>query len=103
MKELWEILVPTKMGDNLKPIRTKHHKNWDKFVREISGGLTILSPAKGQWLFNNSLYEERVIPVKVACTRLQLDKILDFTIKHYRQKAVMAYRISNDVIILESK
>ena len=45
--KLYEILVPTKYGDNEKPIRTKHHKEWDKYVRKISGGLTILTPGKG--------------------------------------------------------
>jgi len=99
MRELWEILVPTKYGDTIKPIRTAHHKNWDKFVRKLTGGLTILSPAKGSWVFNNTLFEERVIPVKISCTRKQLNSIVDFTLRHYRQKAVMAYKISNEVIL----
>lgn len=96
---MYEVLVPTIM--NKKPVRTRHHKNWDKYVRNISKGLTILKPAKGQWLENesNELYEERVIPVRVACTRQQLEQILEFTIGHYNQIAVMAYKISNEVIM----
>ena len=96
---LWEVLVPTIM--NKKHVRTRHHKQWDKFVRSISGGLTVLKPAKGQWLEPTSkeLYEERTIPVRIACTRKQIDKIIDFTIKHYNQLAVMAYKLSNEVII----
>ena len=39
---LWEILVPTIHSSNGKPIRTRFHKVWDKKVREISGGLTIM-------------------------------------------------------------
>ncbi len=98
---LWEILVPTTFGDNQKPVRTKHHKQWDEKVREISGGLTILKPAKGQWVdkSSNKLYEERIIPVRVACTRQDIEKIIDFTIRHYRQIAVMCYKISDEVII----
>ena len=87
------------MGGTDKPVRTRHHKNWDSFVRNITCGLTILKPCKGQWIDKSKLYEERVIPVRIACTRKQLDKIIDFTIKHYRQIAVMAYKISDEVIV----
>ena len=99
---MYEILVPTMMTG--KPVRTKHHKKWDEYVRKISGGLTILKPAKGQWLDNTDLlHEERVIPVKIACTDKQLRQILKFTIKHYKQLAVMAYKISEEVIILHKQ
>lgn len=98
---LWEILVPTIFGNNNKPVSTKHHKQWDKRVRDISDGLTILKPAKGQWVdkSTNKLYEERIIPVRIACTRPEIEKIINFTIKHYRQLAVMCYKISDEVII----
>jgi hypothetical protein len=96
---LWEILVPCKMRG--KPVRTRHHREWDKLVRKITGGLTILKPARGQWVEPNTkaLHEERVIPVRIACTRKQIDRIIDITIRHYDQKAVMAYCISIEVII----
>lgn len=96
---LYEILVPTIM--NKKPIRTRHHRQWDKYVQNISGGLTILKPNKGKWISpkSNELYEERSIPVRIACTRPQIDKIIDFTIMHYNQLAVMAYKLSTEVII----
>lgn len=95
---LWEVLVPCKMHD--KPVRTKHHKEWDKYVRKITNGLTILKPARGQWVDDsNELHEERMIQVRVACTDKQIDKIIDFTLRHYDQLAVMAYLISTKVII----
>jgi len=96
---VWEIYVPCMM--NSKPVRTRHHREWDKFVRKITGGLTILKPARGQWIepATSTLHEERVIPVRIACTRHQIDRIIDFTIGHYNQKAVMAYQIGTDVII----
>jgi hypothetical protein len=49
-KELWEVLVPTETGDGRggkKPIHTRYHKVWDAKVRAITGGLTVLTPAKG--------------------------------------------------------
>lgn len=79
MNSLWEILVPTIMND--RPVRTVHHKEWDKRVRAISGGLTIYTPAKGQWIsIAGDLFVERVIPVRISCTEKQIDKIIDITL-----------------------
>lgn len=99
--ELWEILVPTEYNDTKKPVKTRHHKQWDKFVRGISGGLTVFKPVKGQWVHMDELYEERNIPVRIACTEKQIRQIITFSLRHYRQLAIMAYRISDKVLILE--
>jgi hypothetical protein len=96
MKKLYEFLVPTIYGDTMKPIRTRHHKRWDEFVRKLSGGLTLMTPAKGQWVFENNLFEERVIPVRILCTDSDMKKIVEFSLKHYRQKAVMYYVLSTE-------
>ena len=99
-KNLYEILVPTMYGmPEVKPIRTKHHKEWDKKVQQITGGLTILSPGIGKWTYKGVEYPERVIPVRIICTYFEILKIVDMTIKHYRQKAVMHYLVSSDVNI----
>ena len=97
--EMWEILVPCKFEDNQKPVRTKHHKKWDEFVRAISGGLTILTPAKGQWVHENKTFHDRMIPVRIICTEEQINAIIAFTLTHYRQLAVLAYRISDKVLM----
>lgn len=96
--ELWEIMVPCQWNTG-KPIRTKHHKEWDKRVRKLSNGITILSPAKGQWVHKGELFEERVIPVRIACTKDAISVIMDLTAQHYKQIAVMAYKISSEVYI----
>ncbi len=99
---LWEIMVPTEMNGH--PVRTVHHKEWDKVVREISGGLTITAPAKGQWIDPNTLdlHNDRVIPVRIACTSKQIHRIMHFTAKHYNQKAVFAYKISDEVLCVKN-
>lgn len=97
---LYEILVPTKYGDTIKPIRTRHHKEWDKVIRGLSGGLTILSPAKGQWIHEDQLYEERVIPVRIMCSESVMKKVVQFTLKHYRQKAVMFFLVSYQCFVV---
>ena len=100
MKFLYEILVPTRYGDTLTPIKTKHHKKWDIRVQSISGGLTILSPAQGKWIYKGVEYPEKVIPVRIMCTEPQIKEIIKITIKHYRQNAVMYYVLSNNVYIV---
>lgn len=101
-KNLYEILVPC-IKDG-KPIRTRYHKIWDKKVREISSGLTILKPVLGQWISNDGeLYVERNIPVRIMCTEEEMNKIVEFTGYYYNQKAIMFYKISSEVYIREFK
>ena len=96
---IYEILVPTIFNDG-KPIRTRFHKVWDEKVRKITGGLTIVAPVKGQWVCpEGQLYEERMIPVRIACTEEQMERIADMTAEYYKQKAIMFYLISNQVKI----
>ena len=99
--ELWEILVPTQNNDG-KPFRTRYHKVWDEKVRKISGGLTILPPAKGQWVCpEGELFTERMIPVRILATSDQMNEIAEMTAKYYDQIAVLAYKISTYVIYYE--
>lgn len=101
--QLWEILVPVLMGGTGKAVPNKHHKKWDEYVRKLSGGLTILHLTKGQWVepISKQLVEEPMIPVRIACSKKDILKIIKFTLIHYQQKSVMAYQVSNEVLILE--
>jgi len=99
---LWEILVPTIRRVGGKPYRTRYHRVWDAKVREVSGGLTIFHPVKGQWLSKDKeLFCERMIPVRIACTRAQILEIAKMSLTYYDQLAIMAYEVSQDVILLE--
>lgn len=98
--ELWEILVPTVRTVDGKPIKTRYHRVWDKMVYNIAGGCTILEPTKGKWVApGGELFEERMIPVRIACTKEQIDIIVDLTLEYYDQKAIIAYKVSNEVIL----
>jgi len=98
-KSLWEILVPTVSNEG-KPYRTRYHKVWDSKVKEISGGLTILTPAKGQWISKEGeLFTERMIPVRILCTEDEINIIIDMTMKYYDQLAILAYEVSNKYIL----
>jgi hypothetical protein len=92
-KQLYEILVPCNWNDGA-PVRTKHHKEWDKRVRKIAEGLTILKPGKGTWVHQGEIHEDRVIPVRVHATQRQMERIANITIQHYEQEAVMYYPVA---------
>jgi len=101
MTALWEILVPTeKRQEPGKYYRTKYHKVWDEKVRSISGGLTIMQPAKGHWVSPaGETFVERMIPVRIIATREQIEKIIDMTMAYYDQLAVLCYKLSDEVIL----
>lgn len=99
--KLYEILVPCQRNDGT-PIRTRHHRAWDEQIRRITGGLTILKPAIGQWVSpDGELFKDRMIPVRIACTSEQIDEVIRRTLNHYPDEAaVMAYIISEEVRIV---
>lgn len=92
---LWQVLVPCNFNSG-KPVKTRHHREWDKKVRTITGGLTIFSPGKGQWVDPEGVvYQDRVIPVQILASERQIDLIVNITMDHYRQKAVALFRLSS--------
>jgi hypothetical protein len=98
-QELWEILVPT-VRKNGKPIHARFHRVWDEQVRKISGGLTIFAPVKGDWIKEDSIIErERMIPVRFLAYPSTIESIVEMTLLYYEQDAIMAYRISDTVIM----
>jgi hypothetical protein len=73
---------------------------WDAKVRAITGGLTIMPPARGQWICpEGQLFAERMIPVRIMATAEEMDRIADMTAKFYEQLAVMYYQISTHVTV----
>lgn len=108
--QLWEILVPAiqvfasgwnKEGFPVIHTEINHPFEWDKYVTELCGGLTIVKKTVGIWEspINNQNIKEEMTLVRIACTREQLDNIIDFTIKYYNQESVFAVKVSDEVII----
>jgi len=96
--ELWEILVPA--SNHKEKFSYEHHKEWDNFVKKIAMGLTIMKSSKGEWVSPvGKLYKDRMIPVRIQCSRKQFEDIIKFTVKHYDQEAVLGYKVSDDVIM----
>lgn len=101
-KALWEVLVPTVRNDG-RPIHTRFHRIWDTKVKEISGGLTILHPTIGYWVDEGKTQKERMIPVRIICTKEQIKKILVITLKYYEQKAITWYKLSTEAGFYDGK
>lgn len=102
-KKLWEILVPSASNSGKHYSLDYHHK-WDEKVRDIAGGMTVLRSAKGHWIDPKGReYEEKMVPVRIYCDEKSIDKIIDFTLEYYDQKAVMAYEISSKVKLVHRK
>ena len=96
-EQLWEILVPRCSNDGLE-YELAYHRQWDDRVREIAGGLTILRTAKGHWVNPAGVtFVEEMIPVRIYCSEGNIEKIIDMTLDHYDQEAVLAYEISRNV------
>jgi len=97
---MWEVLVPTIHYESNNPIKTKFHRIWDAKVRKITGGLTIMPVAKGQWISPvGRLFVERMFPARIMCNDNKIQEILKMTKEHYNQEAVMYYKISDVVKI----
>lgn len=114
--KLWELLVPKYFPDNGAPphydplshimpldeleIPLEFHREWDAKVVELSEGLTIMRSVKGIWVNpdDKSYCTEPMILVRIACTQSIILKILKVTAQHYKQKSVMAYVVSEEVI-----
>lgn len=103
-------MVPYVMGDHdgtnpdlpkrNRNIPVPYHQEWDEFVRNVTGGLTIHRAARGQWEDRDGkLYKEIMIPVRIACTQEQIAEIAEFTIQHYKQKAVFVTLVSEKTLI----
>lgn len=101
--QIWEILVPYQTNSGLKYSMT-HHKQWDAFVRKLTGGITILKLSKGEWVSpSGKLYTEKMIPCRIICTPEQIESVVDFTIEHYDQEAIAYYQITDNVILRHRK
>jgi len=100
-QSLWEILVPTVRNDG-RPFKLRYHKVWDDKVKAIAGGLTVVAPVRGTWVSSDDeTFQERMIPVRIMCSRDEIMKIATMTKGYYEQLAVMVYRISSEVFIVE--
>jgi len=94
--KMYEILVPVKNNDG-ETYNDAFHRHWDRKVVNQFGGLTILSPQKGKWGNHN----EEMIPVRIAChSIIGIKSVMRFTKEYYKQKRVMAYEVSPNVLFV---
>ena len=99
-KQLWKIYVPEFWPDAGK-IPVESHKEWDKKVCEIAGGMTLLQREKGRWMDGlGGLQPDAMIPVQIACSRDQILTIALMTKTYYKQEAIFFYKVSDEVWVV---
>lgn len=98
---LWEILVPTADNEG-KPFTVRRHREWDAYVKSLAGGMTLLGPVRGSWVYEGTDYTERMIPVRIMCTREQIEQICKETARFYRQIEVLAYEVAARTVMIHN-
>lgn len=100
-RPLWEVLIPLASNAGEK-YEESYHRVWRDYVLPRSGGLTIFPEVQGEWYnAQGKLFREAMQPVRFLSSREDLEKVIDFTLGHYQQEAVMAYKVSDEVILKE--
>lgn len=96
---MWEILVPT-VSNAGRPFTVRHHRQWDRMVKELAGGMTLVQPVRGSWIDGDAEYTERMIPVRIMCTREQIVEICKETAHFYDQLAVLATLVATETVLV---
>ena len=93
---LYEILLPATAS-------RKQHRRWEAHISHLAGGVSILSDQiEGRWKSKTVVIRERQIPIRIACSRIVLGKVLRFTAIHFRQTEVLGYLVSSEVIFFRT-
>ena len=98
---MWEIFVPASNID--AEFSYEHHKIFDEFVKQKAQGITVMRGAKGEWISPSGvLFKDRIIPCRICCSIGDIHSIMRFALKHYNQEAIMAYKISDHVLMVKN-
>lgn len=100
---LWEIVVPT-VSNTGRPVSVRHHAEWDAYVKRVAGGMTLYQPARGSWVdpASGADFTERMIPVRIMCTREQIVDICKETARFYDQLAVLATLVATETVLVSN-
>jgi hypothetical protein len=93
---LWGIRIP--IADNRGRVFSQpHHRVFMDPVLKKSGGSTENSWASGKWIDKSRLYTDRIIPFEFMATIEEAEAIAKRAAKHYRQRMIHYYVISDRV------
>lgn len=97
-KKLWEMLIPENY------LKTKQFTLWQELVHDISGGITILSTAKGTWISpKGDLLKDAMVPIRFIATEVEAQTIAELSLVYFEQQAIMYYKISDQPVIIFRK
>jgi hypothetical protein len=93
---LWGMRIP--IADKRGRVFSQpHHKAFMDPVLKKSGGSTENSWASGKWIHEGRLYMDRIMPFELMATIEEADAIASLAAKHYQQKMIDYYMISDHV------
>ena len=103
-QKLYEILIPI-INNRGERFSAEHHKKWNNKALKIAGKFIIMKVIKEEWinLFGKEFYKNKMIPIRISCTKNQIEKIIQITIKHYNQEVILAYIISEKALLRYQK
>lgn len=66
--------------------------------------MTLYPPARGSWIDpdSGSDFTERMIPVRIMCTRAQIVEICKETARFYDQLAVLATLVATETVLVSN-
>ena len=67
------------------------------------GGMSKIQFFNDVMIPDEILFIDKMIPVRIYCTEFEIDKIIQLTLNHYDQEAVLAYEISSNVKLIKRK
>lgn len=93
-RAVWRIMVP-KAYNNGRRIPASRVRKWERLVVGIGGGYTAYPTAKGAWREREGsrTQTENMRPVDILCSEPQISEIAAITAEHFKQKAVLAYKV----------
>jgi len=100
-KCLWEIFIPK--NNNRETIyEVSHHREWNKKVTTETDVILLSSDPhkkKSCPTIGESFFSEEMILLRVCCTPEEFDKILDITVQHYDRPEIIAFKLSENMIV----
>lgn len=103
MQDVFQVLVP--VADNWGALfgREKHDLFYD-FVRERTGGVTILPEVKGQWRDprTGKLFLESMIPVNIATSAEVFEDIARHAAAFYEQNCIFTCKVGTHVQFVDA-
>jgi hypothetical protein len=98
---LWEIFIPKNHNKEMI-YGVSHHREWNRKVTKETNVILLSSSSykeKSCPTIEEPFFSEEMLLLRVYCTQEELDRILDITVDHYDRDKIIAFKISENMIV----